>query len=52
MKKNQTVLKLHRDVIRNLASSEIREAAGGVSRPAICTLITGASCDCTQICTG
>ena len=44
-------LKLNREVIRTLASGEVREAVGGAhSLPAICLKATGASCDCTQIC--
>jgi hypothetical protein len=48
--KKVKVLKLDREVIRRLTSAEVRAAAGGQSRPAICYQPTGASCDCTQIC--
>ncbi len=48
--KKVKALKLDREVIRRLTSAEVRAAAGGQSRPAICHLPTGGSCDCTQIC--
>ncbi len=50
MKKNGA-LKLNRDVIRQLSAKDTREAAGGSAHPT-CYVATGASCDCTQICTG
>jgi hypothetical protein len=50
MKKTKT-LQLRRDVLRKLTSTETKVVAGGVSLPAICYKPTGASCDCTQICT-
>lgn len=49
MKKTKA-LKLDREVIRKLTTSEAREVVGGYSKPAICYQTTGGSCDCTQIC--
>jgi hypothetical protein len=49
MKKAKT-LKLRREVIRQLNSTEAQAAAGGVSRPAVCTVFSAITCECTQIC--
>jgi hypothetical protein len=49
MKKAKT-LKLRREVICELDSTAVQTAAGGVSRPAVCTVFSAATCECTQIC--